>query len=75
MSGAKKKLAQKEAMAQLGLTEKEKRALEEAAAKKGEIRGRLDILRSGLFGEKRRSAKQSQLQNMADYQQKKGGSL
>ena len=48
---------------------------EEAAAKKGEIRGRLDILRSGLFGEKRRSAKQSQLQNMADYQQKKGGSL
>lgn len=34
MSGAKKKLAQKEAMAQLGLTEKEKRALKEAAAKK-----------------------------------------
>lgn len=34
MSGAKKKLAQKEAMAQLGLTEKEKKALKEAAAKK-----------------------------------------
>ncbi len=34
MSGAKKKLARKEAMAQLGLTEKEKRALKEAAAKK-----------------------------------------
>lgn len=34
MSGAKKKLAQKEAMAQMGLTEKEKKALKEAAAKK-----------------------------------------
>lgn len=34
MSGAKKKLAQKEAMAQLGLTEKEKKALNEAARKK-----------------------------------------
>lgn len=34
MSGAKKKLAQKEAMTQLGLTEKEKKALKEAAAKK-----------------------------------------
>lgn len=34
MSGAKKKLAQKEAQAQMGLTEKEKKALKEAAAKK-----------------------------------------
>lgn len=34
MSGAKKKLAQKEAMAQMGLTEKEKKALNEAARKK-----------------------------------------
>lgn len=34
MSGAKKKLAQKEAMAQMGLTEKEKKAMKEAAAKK-----------------------------------------
>lgn len=34
MSGAKKKLAQKEARAQLGLTEKEKKAQREAAAKK-----------------------------------------
>ena len=45
----------------------------EAGAKKAEIRGRLDILRSGLFGEKRRTAKQSQLESMADYRQKKGG--
>lgn len=34
MSGAKKKLAQKEAMAQMGLTEKEKKTLNEAARKK-----------------------------------------
>lgn len=34
MSGAKKKLAQKEAMVQLGLTEKEKKALAESARKK-----------------------------------------
>lgn len=34
MSGAKKKLAQKEAMAQMGLTEKEKKELKETAAKK-----------------------------------------
>lgn len=34
MSGAKKKLAQKEAVTQMGLTEKEKKAQKEAAAKK-----------------------------------------
>ncbi len=34
MSGAKKKLTQKETMAQMGLTEKEKKAQKEAAAKK-----------------------------------------
>lgn len=34
MSGAKKKLAQKETLAQMGLTEKEKKAQKEAAAKK-----------------------------------------
>ena len=46
---------------------------EEGAAKKAEIRGRLDILRSGMFGERRRTAKASQLQSMNDYQAKKGG--
>lgn len=34
MSGAKKKLAQKEAMAQMGLTEKQRKAMSEAAQKK-----------------------------------------
>lgn len=48
---------------------------EDAAAKKAEITGRLNTLRSGQFGEKRRVAKEQQLQYMADYQAKKGGSL
>jgi len=48
---------------------------EEAAAKKAEIWGRLNVLRSGPFGEKRRMFKESQLQFMKDYQLKKGGSL
>ena len=37
---------------------------EEAAAKKAEIEERLDILRSGMFGEKRRTAKEQQLDFM-----------
>ncbi len=37
---------------------------EEAAAKKAEIGERLDILRSGMFGEKRRTAKEQQLDFM-----------
>ena len=48
---------------------------EEAEAKKGEIRARLDILRSGMFGEKRRTAKLSQLKSMEEYQLKKGGAV
>lgn len=46
---------------------------EAAAAKKEEIRSRLETLRSGMFGEKRRTAKASQLQSMSDYQHRKGG--
>ena len=46
---------------------------EEAAAKKAEIWGRLNVLRSGPFGEKRRMFKESQLQYMRDYQAQKGG--
>ncbi|MGE4277562.1 MAG: NAD(P)/FAD-dependent oxidoreductase [Lawsonibacter sp.] len=48
---------------------------ETAAEKKAEIRARLEILRSGMFGEKRRTAKASQLQSMSDYQHRKGGAL
>ena len=46
---------------------------EDAEKKKVEIRGRLNILRSGMFGERRRTAKTSQLQSMSDYQAQKGG--
>ena len=46
---------------------------EEAAAKKAEIWGRLNVLRSGPFGEKRRMFKESQMQYMRDYQAQKGG--
>ena len=48
---------------------------EEADAKKEEIRGRLGTLRSGMFGEKRRTAKLSQLESMTNYQKTKGGVL
>ena len=48
---------------------------QEAEAKKAEISGRLDILRSGMFGEKRRTAKLSQLKSMEEYQLKKGGAV
>ena len=54
----------------LGLLSKE-----EAQEKKAEILARLETLRSGLFGEKRRTAKTSQLQSMSDYQARKGGTL
>ena len=36
----------------------------EAEKRKSEIRGRLEVLRSGMFGEKRRTAKQVQLDSM-----------
>ena len=48
---------------------------EEAAEKKAEIWNRLEILRSGMFGEKRRTAKLSQIKSMEDYQLKKGGAV
>jgi len=37
---------------------------EQAADKKAEINARLDALRAGLFGERRRTAKQQQLDAM-----------
>ena len=40
---------------------------EEAAVKKAEIQERLDTLRSGMFGEKRRTAKAEQLAYMRDH--------
>ena len=39
----------------------------EAEKRKSEIRGRLEVLRSGMFGEKRRTAKQVQLDSMKAY--------
>jgi len=47
---------------------------EEAEQKKAEIWGRLETLRSGMFGEKRRTAKQSQLDRM-DAFMKKGAAV
>ena len=41
---------------------------EEAAEKKKEIWGRLETLRSGMFGEKRRTAKQSQIERMEAFE-------
>ncbi len=41
----------------------------EAERRKDEIRGRLAVLRSGMFGEKRRTAKQVQLDQMKSYQE------
>ncbi|MCR5370514.1 MAG: FAD-dependent oxidoreductase [Clostridium sp.] len=41
--------------------------VEEAALKKAEIQERLDTLRSGMFGEKRRTAKSEQLAYMRDH--------
>ncbi len=43
----------------------------EAADKKAEIMHRLDTLRSGMFGERRRLSKGQQLQYMADYRSQK----
>ncbi|MGN1007963.1 MAG: FAD-dependent oxidoreductase, partial [Butyricicoccus sp.] len=43
---------------------------DEAAAKKAEIKSRLDTLRSGMFGERRRTAKEQQLHNMDAYRAK-----
>ena len=43
----------------------------EAADKKAEIMHRLDTLRSGMFGERRRLSKGQQLQYMADYRSKR----
>lgn len=43
---------------------------EEADKKREEIKERLDTLRSGMFGEKRRTAKEQQLQSMKDYREK-----
>ena len=43
---------------------------DEAAAKKAEIKSRLDTLRSGMFGERRRTAKEQQLHNMDEYRAK-----
>ncbi len=40
---------------------------EEAEARAAEIRGRLDVLRSGVFGERRRAAKEQQLRAIRDY--------
>lgn len=44
---------------------------QEAQEKKTEIISRLNTLRSGMFGERRRTAKEQQLHSMADYQIKK----
>ena len=44
----------------------------EAAARQGEILHRLDALRSGMFGEKRRTAKESQLSQMAAWKTESG---
>lgn len=41
---------------------------EEASAKKEQIQNRLNVLRSGIFGERRRSSKEKQLLDMEDYQ-------
>ncbi len=41
--------------------------IEEATAKKEEILARLSVLRSGMFGQKRRNAKESQLTAMKNY--------
>ncbi len=41
---------------------------EEAAAKKQEVLRRLDMLRTGLFGEKRKAAKEQQMADMAGWQ-------
>ncbi len=43
---------------------------ENAEEKKAEIRARLSILRSGMFGEKRRIAKEAQLKDMQNYGEK-----
>ena len=43
---------------------------EEATQKKAEIKNRLDTLRSGMFGEGRRTAKEKQLKYMEDYRTK-----
>ncbi len=40
---------------------------DEAEARAAEIRGRLDVLRSGVFGERRRTAKEQQLRAIRDY--------
>ncbi len=45
---------------------------EQALEKKSEILARLSILRSGMFGQKRRLAKDSQLSNMRDFMAKGG---
>ena len=45
---------------------------EEASAKKNEIRERLNSLRSGLFGEKRRTAKNDLLKDMKIWQHENG---
>lgn len=45
----------------------------EAETKKAEIMRRLDTLRSGFFGERRRQSKEQQLQRMADYCTQKEG--
>ena len=45
---------------------------EEASAKKREIRERLDTLRSGMFGEKRRTAKNDLLKDMKIWQHENG---
>ena len=42
----------------------------QAAEKKREIQQRLDTLRSGMFGERRRTAKEAQLKNMDEYRAK-----
>lgn len=47
----------------------------EAEAKKTEIRARLDSLRSGLFGVKRKISKEGQLRAMRDYQAKQAPDL
>lgn len=48
---------------------------EEAKKRKKEIKERLNTLRSGMFGEKRRTAKSEQLQYMTEYKSNIGGML